>query len=233
MRLWPRTHGSLWIAAILYGLGILIITGSATINRLGPEHGRLNLDDCRLIVEDPPGLLATLLIGGDGVRLAVEENISQSAYARSLAERLGSGPLVQTPDVVARPPLAAYVVLDASQKSTATDSASSSDQLLLIDGARRMKHLTDRYSLEQGMAIARGYFQPTATGKEAEHMLRLAIERPTLPKGARYSLKHLPIADSEKNGETTCQARFLLDIRYGALGHPWVAGLRPLSGPIL
>lgn len=229
MRLWPRSHFSLWIAGIFYGLGVLVILSTAAINRLGPESGRLGLDECRLVTDRHSGLFAMLKDGSDGIRLAATADLSPSSYARSLAERLGSGPLVQTENNQSLSSLSVYIVLNAKRKYDAgKPSAQSKRPLLIVDSARSMDHLVQRYSPDLGMAVARGYYQLANTGQRSDQKLRLAVEYPTLPRAARHMLKRLPPQDDADNA---CRSRFLLDIRYGALGHPWVAGLRPLSGP--
>lgn len=224
---------TMWIALVLYGLGLFPILGSAMINRLGPERGRLSLDNCRLTTDSEAGLISMLKDGNDGIRLDTRSSVAAAQTIPALADRLAAGePVIREKTGPART-LSGYVVLDKSEEALAAWQKAQPEKpthspLIIRDGNRDMDRLVQKYNGKADMAIARGRLKTEVISGKTMQQMWLASPNPTLPQHARAILQDLPVAAQHTGA---CHPRFLLEIHYGALGDPWVSGLHPLSGP--
>jgi len=223
------TAWSLRIALGVFALANLVVLGVAAYDRLGPEHGRLTVEECRLIVNGQAlGLWEMLGDSAAPLALRAVSLYRPRSGPRPEAERLAEFGFSVDPEGRQPPAKRAFVALEADgpalERYEAAQSGAAAGVIVVRDVAVDPETLQTRYGTRSGLAVTKGLADVTVSEGEVSLAPRLRRDRLHLGRKARRDLADLAPQETE-----ACRSRFMAEIVYGAAYTPRVARLRPLE----
>jgi len=224
---------SFWCLRLALGIFALANFGllaTVVYDRLGPQQGRLVIEDCRLEIDPAAdGLWAMITGRGRPVALDSASFYMPAGETRPAAARLADFGFSVDPEAPQSPAMTAYVAVESHGPAVEAYSEqlepTAPRPVVVRDVAIDADRLAARYSGGDGIAIARGIADIVRTDSTVSLVPRLRVHRLQLDRNIRRRLEE---ALAEREGGP-CRSRILVEIAYGATYSPRIVGLRPLE----
>ena len=223
---------SLWglrVALAIFALANAGLLAATAYDRLGPQHGRLAIESCRLDI-DPNADGLWEMVSGDGapITLRVAGLYMPKGDPRPQATQLADFGFSVDPEARQPAAMTAYVALEAHgpavEAYAAQQDAAAPRPLVVRDVARGPDLLAGRYGGADGIALARGIADIAVSDGAVRLVPRLRVMRLHAGRAERQRL-----AERVRERGEPCRSEMLVEIAFGARYLPRLDGLRPLE----